>query len=114
MKIPRLSLGKELQELRKFESLKQDYVISPEDYAARIAELREAAGEAGRDPGEIELTVWPASFDFTRGFDLDFVRSYVETGVDRLMLSAQESGGTTIEDARQLIRNYSDQILSKL
>jgi probable F420-dependent oxidoreductase len=90
------------------------YVISPEDYAARVAELREAAREAGRDPDEIELTVWPASFDFTRGFDLDFVRSYVESGVDRLMLSAPESGGATIEDARQLIRNYSDQILAKL
>jgi len=90
------------------------YVISAEEYGERLVELRRAAADAGRNSDDIELTVWPGSFDFTRGFDLDFVRGYVERGVDRLVISAPESGGNDLESVRRLIGSYQDQILARL
>ena len=90
------------------------YVISAEEYGERLVELRGAAAEAGRSADDIELTVWPGSFDFTRGFDLEFVRGYVDRGVDRLVISAPESGGADLDAVRRLIGNYQDQILRRL
>lgn len=90
------------------------YVISADEYGARLEELRSAATEAGRNPDAVELTVWPGSFDFTRSFDLDFVKAYVERGVDRLIISAPESGGNDLESVKRLIGTYQDQILTRL
>lgn len=90
------------------------YVISAEDYAARLEELRAAARDAGRDADAVELTVWPGSFDFSRSFDLEFVRGYVEHGVDRLIVSAPESGGNDLDSVKRLIGTYQDQILARL
>jgi alkanesulfonate monooxygenase SsuD/methylene tetrahydromethanopterin reductase-like flavin-dependent oxidoreductase (luciferase family) len=66
------------------------YVISAEDMALRVKTLRKTAQENGRNPDEIELTLWPGSFDASRSFDLDFVKRYTDQGVSRLMLSAME------------------------
>jgi probable F420-dependent oxidoreductase len=91
------------------------YVISPEDLAARLAELREAAREAGRDPAAIEVTVWPGSFAFDRTFDLDLVRRYVDCGgVARLVVSALEAGGTGFDDQRRLVDDYREKVIEKL
>ncbi len=90
------------------------YVISPEDYGRGVETIHATAKEAGRDPGRIELSVWPASFDFTKTFDLDFVRRYVERGVHRLVISQGESMTTDIEGQRDFIRRYQDQVLAKL
>jgi probable F420-dependent oxidoreductase len=68
------------------------YVISPEDFASRLETLRAAAREAGRDPEAVELTVWPGSWDFSRGFDPDLARQYVDQGVSRLVISAGPGG----------------------
>lgn len=91
------------------------YVISPEDLAARMAELRSAAREAGRDPDAIELTVWPGSFAFDRTFDLDLVRRYRDCGnLCRLVVSAMEAGGTGIDDFRRLVGDYREKVIEKL
>lgn len=90
------------------------YVISPEDYGRGVETIHATAKEAGRDPGRIELSVWPASFDFTKTFDLDFARRYVERGVHRLVISQGESMTTDIEGQRDFIRRYQDQVLAKL
>ena len=90
------------------------YVISAEDLAKRLELIRATAREAGRDPGRIELTVWPGSYDFARAWDLDFVRRYVELGTSRLILSAMEGGASTLEEVRRLVGSYQDRVLAKL
>jgi len=90
------------------------YVIAPEVLAKRLESMRAAALEAGRDPDAIELTVWPGSFDFQRGFDLDFVSRYAELGVHRLVVSGLEVGGPDFDDLRRLLESYQDRIVRRL
>jgi probable F420-dependent oxidoreductase len=91
------------------------YVISPEDLSTRMGELRAAAREAGRDPDAIEVTVWPGSFAFDRTFDLGLVRAYVDCGnVTRLVVSAMEAGGATLDDFRRLVSDYREKVIEKL
>jgi probable F420-dependent oxidoreductase len=90
------------------------YVVSPDDVAARLQTLRAAAREAGRDPDEIELTVWPGSFDFTRTFDLDLVKRYAELGVRRLVVCGMEAGGSDLESVRRLLGSYQEKVVAKL
>ena len=90
------------------------YVISPEDFAARLRTLREAAQGAGRDPDAVELTVWPGSYDFSRTFDLELVRAYVDLGVSRLIVSAGEGGGDDLDSMRRLLESYQEQVVAKL
>jgi len=91
------------------------YVISPEDLALRMGELRAAARLAGRDPDAIEVTVWPGSFAFDRTFDLDLIRAYCDCGnVVRLVVSAMEAGGTAMDDYRRLVSDYREKVIEKL
>ena len=90
------------------------YVISPEDFGRGVETVRATAKAAGRDPGKIGITIWPASFDFTKTFDLAFVKSYVDRGADRVVISQGESMTTDIQGQRDFIRKYQDQILAKL
>lgn len=90
------------------------YVISPEDFATRLITLREAARDAGRDADAVELTIWPGSYDFTRTFDLDLVRAYVDQGVSRLVISAGEGGGDDLDSMRRLLESYQEQVIEKL
>jgi probable F420-dependent oxidoreductase len=90
------------------------YVISADDLALRLGELREAAREAGRDPAAVELTVWPGSYAFDRTFDLDFVRRYVELGTQRLVVSALEARSTSMDDLRRLVHEYREKVIEKL
>ena len=90
------------------------YVISPEVLAERLESMRASALEAGRDPEAIELTVWPGSFDFQRGFDLDFVSRYAELGVHRLVVSGLEVGGPDFDDLRRLLETYQNRIVRRL
>ncbi len=92
------------------------YVISPGDFATRVAELRAVAREAGRNPEEIEITVWPGSFDFSRTFDLDLVKQYAEHGIARLIVCESEAGasGRDLEAVKRFVGRYQEQILAKL
>ena len=90
------------------------YVISPEDFAARIEEIRATAVEHGRDPDAIELTVWQGSYKPGGAFDLDLAKQYADLGVTRFVVSAQEGGGTTFDDARRFLNDYREQILDRL
>lgn len=90
------------------------YVISPEDFGTGVETIRTAATAAGRDPDRIEITVWPASFDFTKTFDLPFVKSYVDRGAERLVVSQGESMTTDIQGQRDFVRRYQDQVVAKL
>lgn len=90
------------------------YVISPEDFGKGVETIRQTARTAGRDPGAIELTIWPASFDFTKTFDLAFVKAYADRGARRVVISQGESMTTDIAGQRDFIRRYQDEILAKL
>ncbi len=90
------------------------YVISAEDFGEGIETIRKSAKEAGRDASKVELSIWPASFDFTKTFDLGFVKSYVEHGAHRVVVSQGESMTTDIGGQRDFIRRYQDEILAKL
>jgi probable F420-dependent oxidoreductase len=90
------------------------FVISPEDFALRLGEIRAAAREAGRDASRIELTVWPGSWDFKRTFDLGLVRAFVQQGASRLVVSGLESGSADLPALRDFIRRYQDEVLGKL
>lgn len=90
------------------------YVISPEDFGQGVETIRTTAEAVGRDPGRIEISIWPASFDFTKTFDLEFVKSYVDRGAHRVVVSQGESMTTDIEGQREFIRRYQDQVVAKL
>jgi len=91
------------------------FVISPQDLAQRIEQLRAAARAAARDPQAIELTAWPGSWDGKRSFDLDLVRQYADLGVSRLVISAREGGAATeLADIRRAIESYQEKVIARL
>ena len=90
------------------------YVISPEDTAGRLETLRKTAQEHGRNADEIEVTIWPGSYDFSRTFDLDFVKQYADQGVSRLIVSAMEGQVAQLDDVRRLIESYQEKVIAKL
>jgi probable F420-dependent oxidoreductase len=90
------------------------YVISPEEFETRIGVMHSAAREAERDPEAIELSIWPASYDFTRTFDVPFVKAYVDAGAHRIVISAGEAMTNDLNGQRDFIRRYQDEVLSKL
>ncbi|MCP4908728.1 MAG: LLM class F420-dependent oxidoreductase [bacterium] len=90
------------------------YVISPEDFEMGVETIDVSARQAGRDASKVELSIWPASYDFTKTFDLDFVKSYTDAGAARVVISAGESQTTDIGGQRDFIRRYQDEILAKL
>lgn len=90
------------------------YVISPEDYADRVATIRATAVEHDRDPDAIEMTVWPGSYQRGGSFDLGLIEKYAESGLDRLIVSAAESGSTDIDDIRRFVGRYQAEVLDKI
>ncbi|MFK7896221.1 MAG: LLM class F420-dependent oxidoreductase [Myxococcota bacterium] len=90
------------------------YVISPEDFAKGVETIAASAKEADRDASKVELSIWPASFDFTKTFDLEFVKAYTDAGARRIMVSNMEAQTVDIAEQRDWIRRYQDEILSKL
>jgi probable F420-dependent oxidoreductase len=90
------------------------YVISPDDFAARVEDVRAAARAAGRDPGAVELTVWPTSWQPGAALHLDLARRYADAGADRLVVSAQEAGGPGLDDLRRFLGDYREQVLDRL
>lgn len=90
------------------------YVISPEDFAKGVETIESSAKEAGRDASKVELTIWPASFDFTKTFDVEFVKAYTDVGARRIMISNAESQTVDIAEQRDWIRRYQDEVLAKL
>ena len=90
------------------------YVCGPDDYADRVARIRETAVEHGRDPDAIELTVWPGSYRHGSAHDLDLAKRYADLGVTRFVVSAQEAPGDSLDDLRRFLGDYREQVLAKL
>jgi probable F420-dependent oxidoreductase len=90
------------------------YVISPDDFAERVATVRATATSNGRNPDDVRITVWPSSHARGCSLDLDTMRRFAEVGVDRIVVGAQECGSTEIADIRDFVRRVQDEILVKL
>jgi hypothetical protein len=90
------------------------YVISPSDFEKGVETIDQAAKDVGRDLGDVEMSIWPASFDFAKTFDVPFVKAYTDAGASRVVISQGESGVVDIPGQRDFIRRYQDEVLSKL
>lgn len=90
------------------------FVISPGAFAEGVETISKTASGAGRDPAEVELTIWPASYDFMRTMDVEFVRSYTDAGASRVVISQGEAQTIEIDGQRDFIRRYQDEVLAKL
>lgn len=86
------------------------YVISPEDLALRVEDIRTAALAAGRDPAAVELTVWPGSWQFRASLDIAVMRRYLALPVQRVVVSMHEADQPTFPALRELIRRSRDVI----
>jgi probable F420-dependent oxidoreductase len=75
------------------------YVISPEDLARGAHALRDSAEAAGRSGDDIEITVWPGSFDPKRELEAAWIRSYLDAGASRIITRPQV---TKPEDLQRL------------
>lgn len=90
------------------------YVISPDAFAEGVEMIEKVALDLDRDADAIELTIWPASYDFTRTMDVEFVRAYTDAGASRIMISQSEAQTIDIDGQRDFIQRYQDEVLAKL
>lgn len=79
------------------------YVISPEDLAARWADVDAAAREAGRDAASVELSVWPGSYRYRGSLDTELMRAYLRLPVRRVLVAQHEGETADIEGLRALV-----------
>jgi probable F420-dependent oxidoreductase len=63
------------------------FTIGPDEFAAKAARVREIAAAHGRDPGAVELSVWPGSHDPSSELDPDYLRRFVAAGASRVMVA---------------------------
>ena len=75
---------------------------------------RTTARDHGRDPDAIDVTVWPGSWQRGASLDASLMRAFVDAGANRLMISAQESGASDIDDVRDYVRRVKDEGFAKL
>jgi probable F420-dependent oxidoreductase len=89
------------------------YVISPDDFAARVDDIAVAAKEAGRDASTIELTAWPTSWKPDTLWDVDVYQRYADAGATRFLVTG-EAGGSQLADIERLVGDLQDRVLGKL
>ena len=58
--------------------------LEPDEFAERVARLRDLLSERGRSPDEIELSVSP----YLKGADADKLKRYRDAGADQVIVSA--------------------------
>jgi probable F420-dependent oxidoreductase len=90
------------------------YVVSPEQLASLLDVARATAREHGRDPGALDVTVWPASWQRGASVDASVMKAFVDAGANRLIISAQESGASDVEGVRAYVRRVQDDGYAKL
>jgi hypothetical protein len=73
-----------------------------------MGDLERAARESGRDPAEVELTVWPGSWQFRSSLDTELMRRYLDMPVGRVMVAQHEGDTPDLAGLRTLIRRTRD------
>lgn len=89
------------------------YVIAPEEMALRIADIAQAAAAAGRSLQEIELTVWPGSWQYRASLDVDVMQRYLALPISRIVVGMHEADQPTFSGLRDLLRRTTD-IIAKI
>ncbi|MBM3658186.1 MAG: TIGR03619 family F420-dependent LLM class oxidoreductase [Actinobacteria bacterium] len=79
------------------------YVVGPAEVAEGIETIRRAADVAGRDPAAIEITVWPGSWDYSRGTDPELLGELAALGVDRIVFTAFEAGAVDVDNVAAFV-----------
>ena len=90
------------------------YVISPDDFAARVDDIAAAAREAGRDASAIELTAWPTSWKPDTLWDVDVYQRYADAGATRFLVVSDFSGGPDLDGIRRFVGEVQERVLGKL
>jgi probable F420-dependent oxidoreductase len=90
------------------------YAIGPDEFETAITHVRTVAANAGRDPDEVEVTVWPGSHDSASEFDVDYVRRFVAAGARRLLITPFVTREQGFAPLREQILRYRDRVLDKL
>ncbi|MHB1582143.1 MAG: LLM class F420-dependent oxidoreductase [Acidimicrobiales bacterium] len=90
------------------------FTAAPAEFAEKATRLAEAAGRAGRPPGEIALTAWPGSCDPRRELDVDFVRRYVDAGATRLVVHGHPDPTTGLDGLAERLDRYHQDVVSRL
>jgi probable F420-dependent oxidoreductase len=88
------------------------YVIGPDDLAERVGTIRTTAAEHGRSPEAVEITAWPGCWKPGSSLDVGVLREFAQVGCRRLVISAQESGSTDLDDIRAFVRRVRDLVHS--
>jgi probable F420-dependent oxidoreductase len=86
------------------------YTISPQDFAAGADALRAAAKAAGRDPGSIEITAWPGSFDPARQGEPAFLAEYLRSGASRLLVAPRLRRPDDLDGLRPQLERFRDAV----
>jgi len=79
--------------------------ISPDDLAAKSAELKQLCTEQGRDFSSLTICAFPAKRDF---FTLDAIRTYRQHGVS-IMLAPL--GATTVEEFIGQMKKFREEVM---
>lgn len=90
------------------------YTIGPEDFARGAELLRQSAQQAGRSPDDIEITVWPGSFDPSRELDPDWMRQYVDAGARRLIVRPKVMRPADLEKLPEQVAQFRSSVLAAL
>jgi probable F420-dependent oxidoreductase len=90
------------------------FTLSPEELERQTALLRAGAEEAGRDPDDVEITVWPGRCDPMRERDPDWVRRFVDAGARRLVVGARVQQPDQLGALADQLARYRDEVVSKL
>jgi probable F420-dependent oxidoreductase len=89
------------------------FTITAEEFTEKAEVVRAAAAANGREPGAIEMTVWPGSADPGAERSLPWVRRYVEAGASRLVLHAGISRPDELHLLRDQLNRYQDEVGSQ-
>ena len=90
------------------------YTIGPEDFARGADLLRQSAQQAGRSADDIEITVWPGSFDPSRELDPAWMRRYVDAGARRLILRPKVTRPADLAKLPAHIQEFRSCVLAAL
>jgi len=90
------------------------FTTAPDQFTEQAAAMRASAADAGRDPAEIEITVWPGSHDPSREFNADWVRTYIDGGARRLVLALPLAKPDDLDKVPGHIARYRDEVLARL
>jgi probable F420-dependent oxidoreductase len=82
------------------------YTIGPEDLARGAGMLREAAEAAGRSAQDIEISVWPGSFDPSRELDATWIRAYLDAGATRVVIRPRVTKAADLEKLPAQIQRF--------